>query len=117
MTEEQWREHLDAQASGTEQGPQNKETDSRTQSQKDREQEGQEIRTRLQQRWHDQKQRTAETEQTKGGAEGGGQHPPTQITKNRKIPRQNRRPKVQPEEKSAENYRTWTLITPEERRK
>ena len=101
-----------------ERGTQNKESDSRTQLQKDREKEGQEIKTRLQQRWQEQKQRTAEAEQTEGGAEGGGrQHPPTQITKSRKIPRQNRRPKVQPEEKSAENYRTWTLITPEERRK
>ena len=86
MTEEQWREQLDAQASGTEQGPQNKETDSRTQLQKDREQEGQEIRTRLQQRWQEQKQRTIGIEQTENVAEGKGrQHPPTHIMKSLNI--------------------------------
>ena len=81
MTEEQWREQVDAQASGTDQVPQASETentDTRTALQKVRDQEGREIQSRLQKRWHDQKQRTAETEQTEGEAEGGSkQYPPT----------------------------------------
>ena len=89
MTEEQWREQVDAQASGTDQVPQASETentDTRTALQKVRDQEGREIQSRLQKRWHDQKQRTAETEQTEGEAEGGSkQYPPTQITKNPRI--------------------------------
>ena len=94
MTEEQWREQIDAQASGTDQVPQDSETenkDTRTPLQKVRDQEGEEIRSRLQHRWQEQRQRTDETEQTKKGAErGGGQYPPTQITRSPKILKQQR---------------------------
>ena len=79
MTEEQWREQVDAQASGTDQVPQ------------------------------DQKQRTAETEQTEGEAEGGSkQYPPTQITKNPRILKQRRFRNIR-QERSAERYRIWDL--------
>ena len=47
----------------------------------------------------------AETEQTEGGAEGGGrQHPPTRITKSRRILRTNIRQKVKKKLESAERY-------------
>ena len=112
MTEEQWREQVDAQASGTDQVPQASETentDTRTALQKVRDQEGREIQSRLQKRWHDQKQRTAETEQTEGEAEGGSkQYPPTQITKNPRIPKQRRFRNIR-QEKLAERYRIWDL--------
>ena len=103
LTEIQWQQQLNDQVTGTE---------TESQLQKDREKEGQEIKTRLQQRWREQKQKTAETEQTEEGAEGGDrQHPPTQITKSQKRLRPDKRQEVQPEIDCAENYRTWIPIT------
>ena len=92
MTEEQWREQMDAQASGTDRVPQDSETDNadaRTALQKVRDQEGREIENRLQKRWQDQKQKENESIQTEVETEKGGrQYPPTQITKRRRILRQ-----------------------------
>ena len=95
MTEEQWREQVDAQASGTDQVPQASETentDTRTALQKVRDQEGREIQSRLQKRWQDQKQKENESNQTEVETEKGGDstHLPTQITRSPKILKQQR---------------------------
>ena len=87
LTEQQWQQELMRQDMDSE--TENKDT--RTPLQKVRDQEGEEIRSRLQHRWQKQRQRTDETEQTEKGAErGGGQYPPTQITRSPKILKQQR---------------------------
>ena len=112
LTEIQWQQQLNLQGGDSE----TENSDTRMQLRKGKEKEGQAIKTRLQQRWQEQKQRTAETEQTEKGAEGGGgQYPPTQITKNPRILKQQRFRKVK-QEKSAERYRTWDLTTLWERK-
>ena len=81
MTEEQWREQMDAQASGTDRVPQDsgtENTDTRTTLQKVRDQEGREIKSRLQKRWQDRKQKENEPDRTKveTGKGGDNTHPP-----------------------------------------
>ena len=90
MTEEQWREQMDAKASDTDRVPQDsgtENTDTRTTLQKVRDQEGREIESRLQKRWQDRKQKENEADQTEVETRKGGDstHPPTQITKKRTI--------------------------------
>ena len=62
LTGLQWQQQLNDQVTGTE---------TVSQLQKDREQEGQEIRTRLQQRWQEQKQKEGGPDQLEESERGG----------------------------------------------
>ena len=82
MTELQWQQHLDIQ----ERDSDAEKTDTRTPLQKVRDQEGKEIKSRLQKRWQDRKQKENEPDRTEvETGKGGRQHPPTQITKRIRI--------------------------------
>ena len=85
LTEQQWQQELVRQGMDSEA----ENMDNGTTLQNVRDQEGREIQSRLQKRWQDQKQKGKQSNQTETGTEKGGrQHPPTQITKRRKILRQ-----------------------------
>ena len=85
LTEQQWQQELVRQGMDSETGN----MDNGTTLQNVRDQEGREIQSRLQKRWQDQKQKGKQSNQTETETEKGGrQHPPTQITKRRKILRQ-----------------------------
>ena len=82
MTELQWQQQLNIQEGDSDA----ENTDTRTPLQKVRDQEGREIKSRLQKRWQDQKQKENGSDQIEEEPEKGGrQHPPTQITKKLNI--------------------------------
>ena len=82
LTEQQWQQQLNIQDVDSD----TENTETRTPLQKVRDQEGREIKSRLQKRWQDQKQKENESDQTEvETGKRGRQHPPTQITKKIKI--------------------------------
>ena len=103
MTELQWQQQLNIQEGDSDA----ENTDTRTLLQKVRDQEGREIKSRLQKRWQNQKQKENESGQTEVETKKGGrQHPPTQITKKIKILGRLRLRKIKPQQRETGNYRT-----------